>query len=76
MNCSEVEGVGVSLSAVCLTFPMWLLTFPLCIISPENMALGPGALLWPCSLRQCHRALINADTAPVSRAQAPLCVYE
>lgn len=42
MDCSECEeGEAVGLAA-CLTFPMWLLTFPLCIISPENIALASG----------------------------------
>lgn len=59
---------------LCLAFPARLLTSPLCIISPENIAPASEALLWPRSPRQCRRAVINVDTGPVSRAEAPLCV--
>lgn len=42
MNCSDYER-----GEACLTFPMWLLTFPLCVISPENIALTSGPSCGP-----------------------------
>lgn len=69
-------GVGCGGGSCLLDFPNVAFDFSFVYNQPRKHRARVGTPLWPCSPRLCHCAVINTDTGPVSRAQAPLCVYE